>query len=61
MLKDDCIVRGYMANKEIWVPTTEVKVKIDIYGVMTTWEEMTMKPRPITQKITGFQYEEKEN
>jgi len=44
-----------VSGKEIWIPTTEVKVKIDEFGRMTTWELMTMKPKPIKEKVTGFQ------
>ncbi len=47
-------------SKEIWVPTTVVKVKIDEYGRMTTWDEMVMQPKPITRKITGFQPTERD-
>ena len=41
-------------SKEIWVPTSEIKVKIDEYGNLRAFQEFTMKPKPIKPKLTGF-------
>ena len=41
-------------SKEIWIPTTVTKVKIDIYGNLTTWQEMEMKLKPVKEKTLGF-------
>lgn len=38
-------------SKEIWVPITEVKAKIDEYGNLKTWTEIIMRPKTISKKV----------
>lgn len=46
-------------RKEIWLPTSEMKVTVTNEGAVTVWEEMVMK-RQALKPALGFPKEKKE-